>query len=436
MARVFEREFLAADAYSQWRQRVKAAEKAVRIYSPYYDDLLVKLLGNSTLRAECLSVVTDLSPDSGALTYRKQLLATRRLLSQKVEIRSLPRLHSKVLLIDGAIVTVGSQNFTSYARRSKETTAVPVLDMSDSRFVETLEHWYETAELVDPELVDMLLGDLSAPLETARGALEALSTEYHKVVANYTETKRVLAQQRLEAELAKARAAAALQRAAAASPYSAGQSVAYVRLRERVDGNYLDYWRLEGEGGVDLTRWRWVDDSGRLVDTVPLKRLFFYPAVLAPGMRMGFARVGKRGITYVSRRIQGCTLTINGIHLAYAIECPDAEPDGANLVVTFSRSGQHQSDGYQMRLLFDGEQAERIAEGWIGDPGRNRWRASLVQSTYEDPDAWEALIGAVLEPRTLLNFIENKNAHRFFPRNEWLRITVIRFLGTPVLLVQ
>jgi hypothetical protein len=114
---------------------------SVRVYSPYLDDLVVRLLGNTELDAEDLSVVTDLSPESGTLTYRRQLLAIRRLLSQDVEVRSLPRLHAKVLLVDGKSVTVGSQNFTSYARKSKETTAVPALDMRESRLVDTLERW-------------------------------------------------------------------------------------------------------------------------------------------------------------------------------------------------------------------------------------------------------------------------------------------------------
>jgi hypothetical protein len=179
-----KREFLAADAYPHWRRRVKAAEESVRIYSPYLDGLVVRLLGNSELDAEDLSVVTDLSPESGTLTYRRQLLAIRRLLSQNVEVRSLPRLHAKVLLVDGKSVTVGSQNFTSYARKSKETTAVPALDMSESRLVDTLERWYDMAEPVDVDLIEQLLDDLAEPFETARAAIEALSTAYDEALAD------------------------------------------------------------------------------------------------------------------------------------------------------------------------------------------------------------------------------------------------------------
>ncbi len=143
---------------------MKAAEESVWVYSPYLDDLVVRLLGNSELDAEDLAVVTDLSPESGTLSYRRQLLAIRRLLSQDVEVRSLPGLHAKVLLVDGKSVTVGSQNFTSYARKSKEATAVPALDMSKSRLVDTLKRWYDEAEPVD------LRSDRTAP-RRPRGAI-------------------------------------------------------------------------------------------------------------------------------------------------------------------------------------------------------------------------------------------------------------------------
>lgn len=141
MTRAVERELLAADAYPHWRRRVKAAEESIRVYSPYLDDLVVRLLGNSELPGECLSVVTDLSPESGTLTYRRQLLAIRRLPGQEVEVRLLSQLNAEVLLVNGKSVAVGSQNFTSYARKSKETIVVPRLGMSELRFVATLEGW-------------------------------------------------------------------------------------------------------------------------------------------------------------------------------------------------------------------------------------------------------------------------------------------------------
>lgn len=430
-----EGEFLAADAYPQWKRRVKAAQESVRVYSPYLDDLVVRLLDNSILLAEYLSVVTDLSPESGTHTYRKQLLAIRRLLNGGVEVRSLPRLHAKVLLVDGASVTVGSQNFTSYARHSKETTAVPALGMSESSFVETLQRWYETAEPVDLGLIERLLDELAEPLQTAQAAIEALTTEYEKAVADYRENQRLLEQQRLEHAAAMARAeaaAAALRRAAAASPYSpVGQAVAHASLK--LDSSYN--WTLMADPGVILTDWFGLDEAGRL-DEIELRKWYFYPVLLSPEMQMGFARVTKYQITYVFRRIHGFDVTIKDIPLRFAISAPGDGPDRPNLVITFYWSVEDETDGYQVHLRFDGEYAERIDEGVIGDPASGDVLAYLVQSTYEDPEEWDALLRTVLAPKRFKDFIAKKNADTFFPHNDWLRINVIRFAGTPVLLIQ
>lgn len=91
-------EFLAADVYPKWRARVKQAQSSIRIFTPYLGQLLVHLLGNSRLDESCQSVVTDLSPASGTMQYRAQLLAIKRLIQKRVEVRSLPRMHAKVLL--------------------------------------------------------------------------------------------------------------------------------------------------------------------------------------------------------------------------------------------------------------------------------------------------------------------------------------------------
>ena len=104
---------------------MKDAAESVVVFTPYLDDMLDRLLKNAALKVEAITVVTDLSPASGALDYRAQLIGVRALMRRGVNVRSLRRLHAKVLLCDWRIATVGSQNFTSYGRRSHETTAVP-----------------------------------------------------------------------------------------------------------------------------------------------------------------------------------------------------------------------------------------------------------------------------------------------------------------------
>lgn len=65
MQEELDRTLLAKDAYRAWKRRVQNATASVRVFTPYLDRLLDRLLQNSDLDVGVLSVVTDLSPQSG-----------------------------------------------------------------------------------------------------------------------------------------------------------------------------------------------------------------------------------------------------------------------------------------------------------------------------------------------------------------------------------
>jgi len=429
-------DFVADNVYPRWQARVEAAETSVRVYSPYFDDLIVRLLGRSPLPAQSFSVVTDLSPMSGTLSYRKQLLAARRLLKQGFEVRSLARLHAKVLLIDGTKITVGSQNFTSYARESRETTTTPDLDMSDSRFVETLERWYDEAEPVDPELIDTLLTDLRAPFNKAQAAIEALANHYDGTVAAYRDKKRQEeARKRLALELAKARSASPLtgfQRAVAASRYTAGQSIAYAELKWDYDGGYNSLERMSRD--IDLTYWRERSGDGKSLRPVVLDRLDFYPALLAPRMTMAFVRVGVSRITYVWRGVSRSSPLKLGVYRVWlTISFLDDQPDSSNLLMTL-RWREDLPHGCQVRFRFDGTEIVPVAEFTPTDDSQpSAAMTELLWQTYNDPDAWTAVLKYGLSRFSGRNFLAEKEADTFFPHGR-IRITHTQCHGQSVLL--
>ncbi|MEV5040760.1 hypothetical protein [Microbacterium sp. LMI1x-1-1.1] len=70
--------------YTSWKRSVQKAEKSVRVFTPYFDRTLDRLLGNAHLGSGDIAVVTDLSPASGALEYRGQLLAVRAILRRGI----------------------------------------------------------------------------------------------------------------------------------------------------------------------------------------------------------------------------------------------------------------------------------------------------------------------------------------------------------------
>ena len=176
---------MADAAYRAWKRKVQEAAESVVVFTPYLDSLLDRLLTNSALEAEAMAVVTDLSPASGALDYRAQLIGVRALLRRGVEVRSLLRLHAKVLLCDWRTATMGSQNFTSYGRGSRETTAVPPDDLGESRFVATLRKWFDAAVPVDMVLVERLLAGLENEMKAVQDAQEALAASYEQLRDEY-----------------------------------------------------------------------------------------------------------------------------------------------------------------------------------------------------------------------------------------------------------
>ena len=272
------------------------ATESVRIYSPYLDRLAVDLLGNAALGPRGVTVVTDLSPESGPFGYRGQLLAIRRLISSGIEVRSLPRLHAKVLLVDRRQVTLGSQNFTSYARKSRETSLAADADLSASTLVKTLNEWFDKAVPVDADLVDRLLERLEQPMAHAREAIQDLIDSFGDVERGY---RSEMTRRRFEEHLAQARLrpmAEALRAAASKSRFSAGQAVAWARLDWAESGNYRSLRARQQD--LDLTNWRSPDGSH-----VHLEHLKFYPALLGPDGRVAFVRVAQSRITYVWRGV-------------------------------------------------------------------------------------------------------------------------------------
>jgi PLD-like domain len=425
-----DRAFLAADIYPKWKRRVAAATESVRIYSPYLDRLAVDLLGNAALGAEGVAVVTDLSPESGAFDYRGQLLAIRRLISRGMEVRSLPRLHAKVLLVDGRQVTLGSQNFTGYGRKSRETSLAAGADLSASALVRTLNEWFDEAVSVDGDLVDRLLERLEQPMARAREAIQDLIDSFGDIELGH---RREVARRRFEEHLAQARlrsTAEGLRAAASKSRFSTGQEIVWAQLDWVESG---DYRSLRAEHrDLDLTNWRSPDASN-----VHLEHLKFYPALLGPDARVAFVRVAQSRITYVWRGVRwGATRKIGDRNLYIRTSFPDGQEDGANLEVWFS--WEHGSrNGFALRMQFAGEAPLPVAEGRImGNPYRPDILRDAVMDAYDDHESWESALRGIFSP--VLNpsgFRHNKNADSFFPFG-WLGIELTTFLEQPVLLIR
>ncbi|MEV8518150.1 phospholipase D family protein [Dactylosporangium sp. NPDC051484] len=449
-------EFLARDVYRIWKQRVAEASESVWVFTPYLDKLLVRLLAASTaVPVTAIDVVTDLSPASGSANYRTKLLAIRSLLTDGIAVRTLPRLHAKVLVVDGRGVTVGSQNFTTYARGSREATAVPQRDMSDTRFLATLGEWLSDATVVDLAYVDLLLERLEEPAAAHdlahRRLLEAFEEQERLRQERLAEAERTrqeaarAAEEALRQEQARSHEsmARALRSALNRTAYRSPQGTAYAELRTVESSAGHDYQTLMAGSGYDLTRW--CRNGGPQV--LRLKSFGFYPLILCPSGRMAFARLTTTRITYVRSGVRfNHSQRIGGRDCFVTLTFPSILDRGANVIVEL-RPNSAAPAGYKFGLRFDGESA-RVA--WEGAIGTDRPAAEAVfrqlytvrmrdagRDAMHDPDATMTFFAGLLDnPITFDRAnLDAHNADEFFERGVY-RLDVIDAHGSHVLVAQ
>jgi PLD-like domain len=442
-----DRTFLARDAYRAWKRKVQQAAESVVVFTPYLDSLLDRLLRNSALEAEAMAVVTNLSPASGVLDYRAQLIGVRALLRRGVEVRSLLRLHAKVLLCDWRTVTMGSQNFTSYGRGSRETTAVPPDDLGESRFVATLREWFDAAVPVDIVVVERLLAGLENEIKTVQDAREALAASYEQVLDEY---QRELERQqqheeelRRQAQAARPAIAARLGDAVRRAHERLARPVVWARLREV--GYWEKYDTLLTDRESDLTRWP-TRASDQADAHRSLLRFNMYPVILNPSGRMGFGRVTVTRISYV-RRVVGWTApkSLAGMTYRLRVEFPDKDFEIANLHITLRSTAELSTAMVKLLVRFDGIEAILVGHeiegvGLLGGdvPGLG-WRALApedVAASFVTPEAFNQLMKAAFASFKYKELgIARHNARQFFPSG-WVRVTLIEYGGQPVLVVS
>lgn len=429
-------ELTASDVFKRWSKRAKNAETSVRIYSPYLDGLALTVLRRSPLEAAAKSVVTDLSPQSGAQDYMAQLKALRRLVANGIVVRSLPRLHAKVLLTDGRHVTVGSQNFTRYARESNETTAVPVADLSGTAFLDQLDAWYREATPVTVDFLDRLIAAVKDAAKAVAVAQLALTEAFEAEDA--TQHWRLAEQQmrRNRQQALRVPVSYGLEEARQATRYRNADArvFAYLRLREST-ARY--YWTLEVSGDGDLNRWVHVDDAGRQRET-RLVRGGMYPVLINPQGRLAFVTVPATTITFAWRGLSWpIPVTIAGNRVRLSVDFPDEVTGGRNLVVRLSQVGGPQTSTLTFR--FDGLTASLLEAELVGDRdprGRTPVKDSMA-ALIADERARESLLGEVLdEIRHPKDFKNDKySMDRLFSR-AWYEVTLLEFLGRHVLLAS
>ena len=171
------------DQFPRWQEFASAAQHDVLVVSPYFDEVAEKVLSSSNGGVH-RRVLTNLSPlDDASSSWARQIKAARSLIRSGVSVRTVPRLHAKLLLVDGEVVALGSQNFTTFGRSSKEASSSISDKDKRSRLKASVDGWWENGTDVDEELLDALESELSEPaheFETQARKVEKLFTSAMK----------------------------------------------------------------------------------------------------------------------------------------------------------------------------------------------------------------------------------------------------------------
>lgn len=428
----------AEDIHRKWTAAVRAAQSSIVVYTPYFDRLLPRLLSSARARGISITVVTDLSP-TGGQNYGGQLRASKRLLELGISLKTLPRLHAKVLVVDEQRVVLGSQNFTTFARSSKEASTVPPVSVSAPRFHETLDSWLDLAVEVDGPWIDALLaGLLKAARVLARDELalrdrfdELMDAQKRRRAEEEAERLRQLAL--AEEALARQKGIADLQRrlleAARRSPTQFRQEIAVGSVR-LVDGETYESFLVNSDN--DLTKW--VRDGS----PVNLRHLEMVPVIRSDTGRMAFARVAKSRITYLRSDVDwghGRPINILGNSLGVRIKFPAEDCARRNIVATLPIAPRR---SVRVNLKFDGSDlhlvsVQSVARTEVPDPDPLALLKTLIWAHFSSPEGREKFFKRYMSRFTYGRLgIENKNARDFFGSSPF-GLYVVELAETPVI---
>ena len=339
-----EAELIARDATPAWKNAIASASESILVVSPFLDKLLAKLFKEAQLPPGQITVLTDLSETSSALTYRNQILALLDLLEVGVKVRSADRIHAKLLVIDGAITTIGSQNFTNYARRSKEVSTI--VGSTNDRYSEAIvDQWVNGSIEVTSDFLYLILEGIEVELSNAENAEAQLNKKLHAILTGY------LSKEREEYLRWRANLPMKMRKIIQQQEVRNRESPKYARIRFPYDA----YYQSLISNGSDLTSWATPADDKDVNSLGNLMRLNMYPILFSDTGIMGFARVSKSRITYIrSDVVRGQTYKLLKFKVKITVTFPNKSDRVSNIRVSIGKNDGIR-DVVDFELRFDGE---------------------------------------------------------------------------------
>jgi hypothetical protein len=411
--------FLAQDVYRHWEKRLAEAKTTVTVFTPFFDNVLLRVLAsNPAMSANKITLVTDFVPEH-LLRSPAQLHTIKRAMGLGISVRSLARLHAKILLVDDAYAIVGSQNFTRAGRKNREASVAPQITWPLHRFIKTLQAWRLEATPIDEALVDALLTTLEPRLREQKRLLKDTADEFEATVAAYNRQKHAQRLRELEEQ----------------SQFKLAQKVAYATVSP-IGSSWDTYDSLQADQGYTLTRWIRTRASGEDLPYL-LRRLRMYPILVTNSWRMGFARIGKTRITYVRDLLMWSNHTVGeGVRpCKVSIRFPKKDTAQCNITVTYEENSQGTCE---FGLFFSGDTARLVRVRFKRGRSRSATAAfqKTMQSTVLSEQGLAKFFGEFFDAFRYQRLdLERKNIGAFLGSGRF-RLSAIEYQETPYLLIR
>lgn len=271
--------FYPTDLFYKWKKLIEKADKSVRIFTPYLDSTVNKLLKSVSNKVE-IDIITSLE---GHNLFQKdyQINALIEALNNGVAIHNLEGLHAKILIIDHKYISLGSQNFTNRGRKNKEAGFISNATFEGTNFLNVLEEWFYESKNVSIELLESLKEHVDENEDEILALKDKFENEIDEILTNYY--------RKIEKN-----------NSVYSSHYDpilrfAQGSVIVNKTLPPPDYNYYSFFAGENN---NLCEWIKTNEKG-IEEKISLEEYYYYPGLNYSTMQMAFIRMHTSRITFI-----------------------------------------------------------------------------------------------------------------------------------------
>lgn len=272
-------DFHASDLFEKWKSLVENAEYSIDLFTPYLDYTINTLLEDIPERIN-VTIITALEGDS-LFQRGYQLKSLKDAINNGIAVKNLNGLHAKILVVDNAFISLGSQNFTNRGRKNKEAGMISEASFKDSNLIATLDDWKEESKKVSSELIDELLIYLEENEEEISKIKKKFDQSIEKIMSDFN-------QKELENQITTSSYFNTTYR------FAQGEVI----LTRTIPPPYYYYYSFFAQEHNNLCKWI-KTNSNKQEEHIVLEDYKYYPALNVKTMRMVYLRIHTSRITYM-----------------------------------------------------------------------------------------------------------------------------------------